>query len=126
MKHALCRKIVRVGLAFIFPAAVRADLNQTVTLQTNTSLNLETGATASSGGDILWNGSTITPQGNATAVAIGDIPFSVAGLSVLTNLPGYSRSPIAASDLRVNNVFAVHTNANRYAKVLVQANSGGS
>jgi hypothetical protein len=26
----------------------------------------------------------------------------------------------------VNDVFAVHTNANRYAKLLVQANSGGS
>jgi hypothetical protein len=126
MKQTLCCEIAIVGLAFMFPVAVLADLNQTTTLQANTTLNLETGATASSGGDILWNGSTITPQGNATAVLIGDIPFNLATLSTLTFLPGYSRSPIAASDLRVNNVFAVRTNANRYAKVLVQANSGGS
>src|SRR5437867_5372235 len=126
MKRILCREIAIAGLAFAFPVAALADLNQTVTLQANTTLNLETGATAGPGADILWNGSTITPQGNATASLIGDIPFNVVTLSILTFLPGYSKSPIPASDLRVNNVFAVHTNVNRYAKVLVQANSGGS
>lgn len=126
MKKCLCWEIAIAGLAFAFPVAALADLNQTITLQANTTLNLETGATASSGGDILWNGSTMTPQGNATAVLIGDIPFNLATLSTLTFLPGYSKSPILARDLKVNNVFAVHTNANRYAKVLVQANMEGS
>jgi uncharacterized protein (TIGR03437 family) len=125
MRQDLCRGSAIAVLAFVFPVSALADLNLTITLQANTALNLETGATASSGGDILWNGSTITPQGNATALLIGNIPFNLVTQSILTSLPVYTRSPIAASDLLVNNVFAVHTNANRYAKVLVQANSGG-
>ena len=120
MTQTLCRRTARAVLALAFPIAALADLNQTTTLQANTTLNLETGATASSGGDILWNGSTITPQGNATAVHIGDVPFNVATLGVLTFLPGYSKSPIVARDLTVNNVFAVHTNVGHYAKVLVR------
>lgn len=115
-----------IALAFGLPAAVLADLNQTVMLSANTALNLETGATSGSGGDILWNGTTITPQGDATALVIGDIPFNLASETTLRFLPGYSKASIAARDLTVNNVFAVHTNANRYARVLVQANSGGT
>jgi uncharacterized protein (TIGR03437 family) len=122
----LCRAFAIAALAFACAAAALADLNQTITLPANSTLNLETGATGGSGADLLWNGSSITPQGDATASLIGDIPFNIVTLSILTSLPGYSKSPIAAGDLRVNNVFAVRTNANRYAKVLVQANSGGS
>ena len=113
-----------VMLAFPFEAL--ADLNSTVTLQANSTLNLETGAIGATGGDILWNGSTITPQGGATAVHIGDAPFNILSLGVLTFLPGYSNAAILARDLTPNNVFAVRNNARHYAKVLVQANSGGT
>jgi len=126
MEKTLCWRILAVVWALGFPSGALADLNQTITLAANTALTLETGATTGAGADILWNGATITPQGNATAVQIGDIPFAIVTVAILTNLPGYSRSPIQARDLAANQVFAVRTNANRYAKVLVTANSGGS
>jgi len=40
-------------LIFIFPFTVLADLNQTIVLQTNSRLSLDTGDTPSSGGDLL-------------------------------------------------------------------------
>ena len=126
MKCQLCPGIAIVALALVFPVVALADLNLTVTLQANTTLTLETGATSGSGADLLWNGNTITPQGNATAAHIGDIPYNLVTLSIITFLPGYSRTAIAANDLRANQVFAVRTNANRFAKVLVQSNSGGT
>jgi uncharacterized protein (TIGR03437 family) len=126
MKIIFRRSLKIFCLAFALAAPAFPDLNLTVTLQANSTLNLETGATGGPGADLLWNGTTITPQGNATASHIGDIPYNTVTLAILTFLPGYSRTPIAANDLRANNVFAVRTNLNRLAKVLVQANSGGS
>ena len=63
-----------VVLAFtfpaIFPATILADLSQTTTLSISspTNLNLDTGATTNSGGDIQFSSSGMTPQGTATAV----------------------------------------------------------
>src|SRR5262249_4325835 len=51
---------------------------------------------------------------------------ALSGQQVLVFLPGYSKSPIAARDLVVNDTFAVHTNGNHWAKVLVTAKSGTS
>jgi hypothetical protein len=52
----------RFALVFlVFPAIALADLNQTITLQSNTSINLETGATTGSPMDLRWNGSTLIP-----------------------------------------------------------------
>jgi len=114
-------------LALGLPITALADLSQVTPLAANTALNLDTGATASSGGDILWDGSTITPQGNATAVNVGVGAFNaLSGQQVLVFLPGYSKSPIPARDLVVNDAFAVHTNGNHWAKVLVTAKSGTS
>jgi hypothetical protein len=60
--------IARAVMALGFPTVALSDLTQTTTLQSNTSLNLETGVTAtSSGGGILWNGGAMTPQSKATA-----------------------------------------------------------
>ena len=81
MKQTLWRRIAIGVLAFAFPGAALADLSRTVTLQANTALDLETGDTSvvgakvsASGGtpDILWNGSTITPQGGARAANSGE------------------------------------------------------
>ena len=57
--------------SMIFCGVALADLSETTILQTNGTLNLESGAVASSGGDILWDGSTIAPQANAKAFNIG-------------------------------------------------------
>ena len=113
-------------LAFSIPAM--ADLKGTPTLAANTALNLDTGATAASGGDILWSGTSMTPQGNAGIFnlgAVGSAGFGFLTQSTLQALP-YSKTPILAATLAVNDVFAVKTNGGNYAAVLVTGVSGTS
>lgn len=126
-----CRWIYLFLIAAIFPGAARADLSQTTTLAANTALDLDTGATAASGGDILWNGSTITPQGKARAYNLpGDPGATVFSLNGESSYKYFSilatSAPIPASDLVVGDIFAVFTNGNNVAGVLVTANGGGS
>lgn len=110
--------------------AALADLQQTTTLASNTALNLDTGATAASGGDILWNGSTLAPQSKARAANIGNLGAAFFNSSTKATLSAFSilasSAPIAASQLVVGDVFAVFTNGNNVAAVLVTANGGGS
>ena len=54
-------------VALIFPALSLADVSGTATLTASQTLNLDAGSTGTSGGDLLWNGSALTPQGSATA-----------------------------------------------------------
>ncbi|HTB09971.1 MAG TPA: hypothetical protein VK752_00295 [Bryobacteraceae bacterium] len=120
-------------LSLLFPITAFADLNGTVTLPANTSIKLDTGATASSGGDLLWNGSTLAPQGTAKALnASVDLSFSGASgfsgvnqqiLQVAFSIFG-SSAPV--SSLAVNTVVGVLTNGGNDAKLLVTALSGTS
>jgi hypothetical protein len=71
MRQTLSRRMAVAVLAAALPTVALADLTRTTTLQANTTLNLETGATGSSGGDLLWDGTTLIPQGAAKAVNIG-------------------------------------------------------
>src|SRR5690242_10533655 len=48
-----------------------ADLNLTTTLSTGQNLNLETGAVTASGGDIAFQGTSITFGANDTAYVVG-------------------------------------------------------
>jgi uncharacterized protein (TIGR03437 family) len=107
-----------------------ADLSETTILQTNMALNLETGAVAGSGGDILWEESGITPQGGAKLSNIG-----LLGLTNFTGLPqsyfapqaaAATSAPIPAAKLEPGDAFVVVTNGGHTAKVLVLANSAGS
>src|SRR5690242_13859105 len=107
--------------AVVFSAVALADISQTATLGANTALSLDTGTTASSGGDILWNGSTIAPQNKARAYNFGTttvfstfVESQVATFKLLSNA-----NVIQASALVVNDMFFVYTNANHNAKVLV-------
>jgi uncharacterized protein (TIGR03437 family) len=116
-------------LSFIFPIAALADLNQTTTLQSNSRLNLDTGAVPSSGGDLLWNGLTITPQGNAKAFNLGDFSsiFDSAPKAYYDSFKIVATSaPIAASLLVPGDVFAAFTNGGNTAGVMVTAKSGSS
>jgi len=116
-------------LALTFSLAALADLNQTTTLQANSRLNLDTGTMPSSGGDLLWNGTTITPQGTAKAYTF---PFPIGSLDGLPK--AYfdsfkivaSSATIPASALVVGNVFAMFSNGGNTAGVLVTAKSGSS
>jgi uncharacterized protein (TIGR03437 family) len=115
--------------SMIFCGVALADLSETTILQTNGTLNLESGAVASSGGDILWDGSTIAPQANAKAFNIGLLGLTnFAGLSpsYFTQLAAAAKSaPIPPGKLVPGDAFVVVTNAGHTAKVLVLANSGG-
>ena len=122
--------ITVIALALASPIAALADVTGTPTLAANTALSLDTGTTSSSGGDILWSGTSMTPQGSAGAFNIGPggatayATYTQAILSTLGSL--YSKSAIPASSLAVGDVFAVKTNGGNYAKVLVTAVSGTS
>ncbi|PWU00287.1 MAG: hypothetical protein C5B51_25505 [Terriglobia bacterium] len=121
-------------LAISLPVIALADVTGTPTLAANTALNLDTGATSASGGDILWSGSTLTAQGNAGTFnfavggAAGSTFYNTLTLTTLSALQAslYTKTPIASASLAVGAVLAVHTNGGNYAKVLVTANSNGS
>ena len=128
MSHTLSARILSLYvLAFIFPVAALADLNQTTTLQANTRLNLDTGATPTSGGDLLWNGLTITPQGSAKAYNLGDFSliFDDAPKAYYDSFKIVATSATIAGNLLVpGDVFAVFTNGGHTAGVMVTAKSG--
>jgi uncharacterized protein (TIGR03437 family) len=99
-------------------------------------LSLDTGAVATSGGDILWNGTTLAPQGSATAVDLASTPLGsiFSGQTGYTTLvqegsiliPEFSSTLgpyLAASAITpaVNHILVVHTNGGNYAAVLVTA-----
>ncbi len=114
-------------LILTLPMAALADLSGTKTLSANTALSLDTGTTSSSGGDLLWSGTSLTPQGSASAYNFGAaVPFSSMTQQVVQAASAlFSKSAI--SSLAVNNVLAVKTNGGNYAAVLVTAvSSGGS
>jgi uncharacterized protein (TIGR03437 family) len=126
-----------VALALLvcaFPIVALADLSGTATLQSNAALNLDTGATSASGGDLLWNGSTLAPQGNATAYNFGNAAANGQTLyngltqaSVLNSVTTLgSKAAINSSALGAGDVLVVHTNGGNYAKILVLSNSNGT
>jgi uncharacterized protein (TIGR03437 family) len=125
MKLAFATAIVALTL----PVLSLADINSTANLTANTSLNLDSGTTGTSGGDLLWNGSTLTPQGSATAAVFpgvsGATPYASLTQTLLMALsPLLSNAPISAP--QANAIIAVHTNGGNWAKILVTSNSGGS
>lgn len=122
-------------LAILFPIAAFADLSGTVTVNANQSLNLETGAAAASGGDLLWTGTTLVPQGSTVAANISNLS------AVYTGASGYamvnqlllqaglqaglgSKNPL--SSLAVGIVIGAQDNSGNYAKLLVTAVSSAS
>lgn len=131
MKRAFCNRIGWAAFALALPFSALADLSSTTTLTATQSLNLDTGATAASGGDILWNGSTLAPQGTAKAGVIpgltGASGFAALDQTTLQALGAFASStPIPSSSLTVGTILGVSTNAAHVAKVLVTANSGAS
>ncbi len=123
-----CRALAVLALAV--PAVTMADVTGTVTLNAN-SLNLDTGATVSSGGDISWDGTNLKPQGSATAADLAMFGFTGAtGFSQLSStvLSGLASAPgfLSASSIKpaVNDIVVVKTNGGHFAKVLVTAISG--
>ena len=130
MSLAQCQWFALAALAFVFPSAALADISGTPTLASNTALNLDTGLTAASGGDLLWNGTTLAPQGKAKAALYGNYGASVYAVISATGLSSFSviasSSPVAAKNLVAGEIIIVFTNGGNTAKMLVTANSNGS
>jgi uncharacterized protein (TIGR03437 family) len=116
--------------ALMFPAATFADISSTATLTSGYTLDLDTGTTGTSGGDLLWNGSTLSPQGNATAMDFGTqgqlLYPGITQAYLQQEAASFQSAPLSSGALGVNTVLGVHTNGGNYAKLLVTANSGGS
>jgi len=102
-------------------------------------LNLDTGATATSGGDISWNGTSITVVGSAKDVDLAFTPVASlyngpSGFTQVVALGQESASLYASAfgsflvtssiTPNVNDILVVKTNGGNYAAVLVTAKSG--
>jgi uncharacterized protein (TIGR03437 family) len=124
-------------LAFLvvtFPVLSLADVSGTATLTAAMgALNLDAGTTAASGGDLLGNGSTLTPQGSATAAVLPGLTGLTAydsltsgQLAIFVSSGLLSGAQIPSSSLAVGAILVVHTNGGNNAKLLVTSSSGGS
>jgi uncharacterized protein (TIGR03437 family) len=140
MSKLFYRNVLAV-FVFAFPIAALADVTGTPTLPANTTFSLDTGAVVTSGGDITWSGTSITPQGSATAVDLAVTPLGAsysgpsgytslvqAGSTLISEFSSVLGSFLAATAITpaVNDILIVHTNGGNYAAVLVTAISGTS
>jgi uncharacterized protein (TIGR03437 family) len=123
-------------VALTLPVLSLADVSGTATLTATTgALNLDAGTTGTTG-DLLWNGTTLTPQGSAKAAVlpVGGSPtapdiynsLNAVLLSQLVSQFPPSSAPISSSALTMNAILAVQTNGGNTAKLLVISNSGSS
>jgi uncharacterized protein (TIGR03437 family) len=122
----VCRGAVLAVLAVLCPAAAWANSSGTTTLSANARFSFDTGATVTTGGDILFTGTSITLQGSAGAYtalgAGGSSTYSTLNQALLSALGTlYSSTAITGNSLVVNEVIAVHTNGGNYAGVLITA-----
>jgi uncharacterized protein (TIGR03437 family) len=127
---SVCRRCAGLAvLAVLYPAAAWANASGTTTLSANTRFSFDTGATVTSGGDILFTGTSITLQGSATefSLGVGSSEYGILSQAILSAFgSAYSSAPISGSSLVANEVFAVHTIGGNYAGVLITAVSSTS
>jgi len=127
MWHARRTRIMRIVLALVVVATAKADIHNTLTLQSGQRLNFDTGGVVSSGGDLLWDGTTLTPQGSATAVALANFNRLETTKSYYQAFKSSAKStPIPAQKITVGTGLAVFTNGGNTAGGLLTAVSGGS
>jgi uncharacterized protein (TIGR03437 family) len=123
------RRLWATAVALIsFPIMGLADVTGSPTLAVGTMLNLDTGATGSSGGDLLWNGTSLAPQAGAGTFALGSgmAAYNALTQSIVSGIPTNS-NPITGSALAVNNVFVYKTKSGNFGKmILTTVTVGGS
>ncbi len=121
-------------LALAFPLAALADFSNTQTISSGQHLTMDNGATSTTGGDLLFSGTSITPQGSAkfADLSMGSAGSEAATLygSIISSdvsfLGTFTTTPISGSSLVANEIFLVLDNAGNYAKVWITAVSGTS
>jgi hypothetical protein len=126
--HYQHRYLPILFLAVAFSTAALAYQSGSVTLTANSYLNLDTFAISSAGGDVLWNGTSLTVQGQAGLYNLGRFGsrvFKSITARSAARAP-YSAAPIPLSALIVGDIFGVRTNGGHYAKVSVTAVNGTS
>jgi uncharacterized protein (TIGR03437 family) len=122
----LCCAICIATIAI--PNAAMADHSGTATLTPGTFLNLDAGITSTAGGDVLWDGLALAPQGRAGVYNLGKYGSRVFKSIRAKNAPAaqYGATVIPASKLVPADIFGVHTNGGHYAKLIVTANEAGA
>ncbi|MGP0073937.1 MAG: hypothetical protein ACLPWF_18645 [Bryobacteraceae bacterium] len=136
MSKLFSRSAIAV-LACALPIAAFAQTN--ATLSSGGTLNLESGAVGTSGGDLSWNGTALIPVSNATAVDLTSVLGSAySGQTQFTQLAKSASAEIAALSSfqgfltnsaitpAVNDIIVAQDNSSNYALLLVTSLSGGS
>ena len=130
MHHRFILPIFAVA-ALAFPFAARADLTGTVTLTMGDRFSFDTGVTSSTnpGTDVRFSGTSLVPQSNIgifnykTTGAAGTTLYNSLTQQMLAAISAssYTETTLTNAALVVGDVFAVHTSAGHYAKVLITA-----
>jgi uncharacterized protein (TIGR03437 family) len=122
-----------VVLALALPVAALADATGTSTISSSSDFSFDNGTSSSSGGDIKFTGTSITPVGSAgffDAGTGGTATYNELTSSLIAtygSVPSlFTTAPITGSSLVVNEVFVVKTNGGNFAKVLITAVSSSS
>lgn len=119
---------VAVCVAVGFPLSTLADITSASTdVVKSAGLNLDTGATGAFGGDLVFDGANLTPQGFAVAYNLGTI--GATGYSGETEQQLEALAPMmtnAAIPVSSHLVIAVKTNGLHYAKVLIDFSNKNS
>ncbi len=91
------------ALALAFPIVALADLTTSVTVSANQYVSLDTGTISGSSDDLRFTGTSITPQGVATASNIGAGLF-IFGLLTQAQLADaqYSQAPLTGASLAID------------------------
>lgn len=124
----ISRAFATVVLAGACLSTAWAGESHSVNLAAHTFLNLDSGATSRTTGDILWDGAALTAQGAAGLHNLGKVgPRVFKSISARhASSVSYNSAPIFAGTLVAGDVFGVHTNSGEYAKVMVTAANEGS
>jgi len=121
-----------LGLLAMALPVVTLAASGTTTLSIGQTLSFDTGATATSGGDIIWSTSGIAPQTKATidnyinAGTSGPTVFAALNLSTVSTLcsVGCNSLSIPSSVIATGDVFFVQTNGGNYGAALVTGTNG--
>jgi len=121
------KRTLKAILVLALPAAALADItDKTLTIPIGSAVNMETGAVVSSGGDLKWDGITLTPQGGAKATYIGSgdaLYQSLNQQSLQASSQLVNTLPIPVGGLTGGSVLAVLTTAGHWAKLEVTTTS---
>ena len=112
----------------LFTLPLRADISGTPTLAVNATLNLDTGATGTSGGDLVWTGSALNAQSGVTLVAIPGVTaqlFDSLTADIVRGILALGGTSVAVPSPSAGPVIAVKTKAGNFAKLVVAGGTAG-